>query len=187
MDKHPETLLADNPGRATALQDDSQIDWDRHVAETYYFYWGQYTYWAAQGWTTDLSASNINTTGEVAAAVMKDKGIETHPEEWRNRSQQREEALYDDVEGLNHHFRENCTLETDGSGETCGTDQPHNGENSGKRPATSSQDSVAQHPGGVFGCGCSCTDYSEDFFRTEEASWMRIETMSQPTSSPVPF
>lgn len=158
------------------------------MAETYYFYWGQYTYWAAQGWTTDLSVSNMNTTGEVAAAVMKDKGIETHPDEWRNRSQPKEAALCDDVEVLNHHFIENCTLETDGSRETCGTDHPHNGGNSGKRPATSSQDSIVQHPGSVCaGVAALVQATLRTFSRTEEASLMRIETSSRPTRSPVPF
>lgn len=174
LEKHPDTdvLSAEDSGTLTAVWDDpdTKAVWDKHVAETYYSYWEQYTYWAAQGWTTDQSVSNGNTDGEAAAAVM-DRGIQTHLKELRDgaESQQREEfkALHDNVEVLNNLFGHSCTLEEAGSsvmdsdrqcvsvavdGERCGSDDPHDGGNDRKRPAASSQQSVAEHTGNKCVC-----------------------------------
>uniref|UniRef100_A0A4W6C4E4 Trimethylguanosine synthase n=1 Tax=Lates calcarifer TaxID=8187 RepID=A0A4W6C4E4_LATCA len=114
LEKHPETelLSAEDPGTVTAPWDnqETKAEWEKHAADTYYFFWEQYSYWAAQGWTTDLAACNGNTGGEAAAAAagVMDRDAETHSDEWKDgqteaESQQREEAKAhhdDDVEAL---------------------------------------------------------------------------------------
>ncbi|KAA8587582.1 hypothetical protein FQN60_016444 [Etheostoma spectabile] len=125
LEKHPET----DPGAVAALWDDldTKAAWDKHATETYYSYWEQYSYWSAQGWTTDQSVWDGNTGGgEAAAAGGRGGSMETHTEEWRNgqtgaESQQIEEekegakALHeDDDEVLNDLFGQNCTLEAAG-------------------------------------------------------------------------
>lgn len=148
----------------TALWDDpdKKAVWDKHVTETYYSYWEQYTYWVAQGWTCDQSVPNGNIDGDAAAAAVMDGVIETHPEERRDgaESQQREEvtALHDDTEGLNDLFGQCCTLEAGGSSVTnrqhWRSDDPHDGGNDRKRPAASSQQNIAEHTGN--NCVCVC-------------------------------
>ncbi|GAA6231450.1 trimethylguanosine synthase [Lates japonicus] len=177
LEKHPETelLSAEDPGTVTAPWDnqETKAEWEKHAADTYYFYWEQYSYWAAQGWTTDLSACNGNTGGEAAAGVM-DRDTETHSDEWKDgqteaESQQREEAKahHDDVEALKDLFGQRCRLEAGGSsvtdsqthrqcgsvadireqseGELCGSDDPYDGGNDRKRPAASSEQNEGQH------------------------------------------
>ncbi|XP_037644358.1 trimethylguanosine synthase [Sebastes umbrosus] len=169
LEKHPET----DPGTVTAPWDDpdSKAEWDKHAAETYYYYWEQYSYWSAQGWTTDQSACNGDAGGGAAAAGGMDRGLETHPEEQRDgqtgaESQQREEeeeevSLHDDVEVLNDLFGQSCTVEAGGTSdrqrvsvadireqsetELCGSDEPSDGGNDRKRPAASSQQNTAGH------------------------------------------
>lgn len=66
MEKHPEHDLpsAGDPGAMSAPWDnpDTKALWDEHAADTYYYYWEQYSYWAAKGWTTDQSAGTGNIT-----------------------------------------------------------------------------------------------------------------------------
>uniref|UniRef100_A0A3Q3XBL0 Trimethylguanosine synthase n=1 Tax=Mola mola TaxID=94237 RepID=A0A3Q3XBL0_MOLML len=87
LEKHPEMalLFTKNPETGTALWDDpdTKAVWEKHVEETYHFYWEQYTYWTAQGWTIDQSFSESNNDGEAAAIVM-DRVIETYLEEWKD-------------------------------------------------------------------------------------------------------
>nr|XP_033507275.1 trimethylguanosine synthase isoform X2 [Epinephelus lanceolatus] len=132
LEKHPET----DPGTVTAPWDDpdTKAVWDQHVTETYYSYWEQFSYWSAQGWTTDQSVCNGDAGGEAAAGVM-DKDIEAHPEEWSDgqtgaESQQREKAeevtaVDDDALVLNDLFGQKCTL---GTGGRCVTDSQTDGQ-----------------------------------------------------------
>ncbi|KAI3375417.1 hypothetical protein L3Q82_021907 [Scortum barcoo] len=175
LEKHPETeLSAGDPVTVTALWDDpdSQAVWDKHVAETYYSYWEQYSYWAGQGWTADPSVCNEDAGKEAAVGVI-DGDIETHPKERRDgqttpESQQREvKALHGDVAVLNDLFGQSCTLDTGGrcvtdseidiqglsgannreesEGELCGSEDPSDGGNDHKRPATSSRQNTSKH------------------------------------------
>ncbi|XP_044074320.1 trimethylguanosine synthase [Siniperca chuatsi] len=160
LEKHPETelLSTEGPGTVTALWDDpgTKAVWDKHVAETYYSYWEQYSYWAAQGWTTDQSVCNGNTGGGEAAAGAMDRGSETQPEERRDGqtgdSQQREEE--DAVEVLSDQLGQMCTLEAGGSsaadiGEQSeaelGGSDPSDGGSERRRPAASSQQNTVEH------------------------------------------
>ncbi|TDH06221.1 hypothetical protein EPR50_G00131480 [Perca flavescens] len=166
LEKHPET----DPGAVAALWEDPETKavWDKHAAETYYSYWEQYSYWSAQGWTTDQSVCDGNTGGgdaaAAAAAGVMGGCMETHTEEWRNgqtgaESQQTEEekdkakALHDDDEVLNDLFGHNCALEAAGRSDSeidrqcvsvADVDHPSDGGNSNKRPAASSQDNTAE-------------------------------------------
>ncbi|XP_031146814.2 trimethylguanosine synthase isoform X2 [Sander lucioperca] len=158
LEKHPET----DPGAVAALWDDpdTKAAWDKHATETYYSYWEQYSYWSAQGWTTDQSVCDGNTGGGDAAAGVMGGCMETHTEEWRNgqtgaESQQIEEAkaLHDDDEVLSDLFGQSCTLEAAGRSDSerdrrcvsvADMDPPSDGGNSNKRPAASSQDNTAE-------------------------------------------
>uniref|UniRef100_A0A8C9XNN5 Trimethylguanosine synthase n=1 Tax=Sander lucioperca TaxID=283035 RepID=A0A8C9XNN5_SANLU len=161
LEKHPET----DPGAVAALWDDpdTKAAWDKHATETYYSYWEQYSYWSAQGWTTDQSVCDGNTGGGDAAAGVMGGCMETHTEEWRNgqtgaESQQIEEAkaLHDDDEVLSDLFGQSCTLEAAGRSDSerdrrcvsvADMDPPSDGGNSNKRPAASSQDNTAEQTG----------------------------------------
>ncbi|XP_026231051.1 trimethylguanosine synthase [Anabas testudineus] len=163
LEKHPETelLSADDPTTVTAPWDDPDRKalWDKHAADTYYSYWEQYSYWAAQGWTTGQS---VCPSGEEAAAAgLMDRDTETHSNEGRNQhggaeSQQREEEVKAppcDAEVLIDAFGQSCTLEavgdshihTQSEGEQCGSNEPSDGGNERKRSAAYSQRNTAQH------------------------------------------
>ncbi|XP_029310133.1 trimethylguanosine synthase [Cottoperca gobio] len=163
LEKHPDT----DQGAVTALWEDPHTKdvWDQHATETYYSYWEQYSYWSAQGWTADQSVCNGNTGGEAAAGEVGG-GIETDPEEWRDgqtgsESQQSAEevkALHDDVEVLNDEFGQSCTLEAGGrsvsDSEPHTQQQPSDGGNGHKRPASSSQLNTAEHKDSQQPPGC---------------------------------
>ncbi|KAK2844020.1 hypothetical protein Q5P01_010679 [Channa striata] len=165
LENHPETelLSVDSPGGVTAPWDDpdTRAAWDKHAADTYYSYWEQYSYWAAQGWTADLSICNGNAGGE-AAVGETDRGAETHSEESRDwQSEEQVKAAHHDTEDLSDVFGQSCTLERAGSsmsdsqirtvcvgeqaeGEACASDEPSDGGNDHKRPVASSQHNTAQ-------------------------------------------
>ncbi|XP_035490132.2 trimethylguanosine synthase [Scophthalmus maximus] len=174
LEKHPETelLSAEEPGTVTAPWDDPETRavWDKHAADTYYSYWEQYSYWTAEGWTTDQSVCSGITGGVEAAGVMD--SAELQDGENGAESQQREEevkALHEDVEVLKDLLGQKCTLEAAGSSVTdskthgecesgtdikeqsedqlCGSDDPSDGGNDRKRPAqkSSSQQDTAKH------------------------------------------
>lgn len=171
-EKYPEAavLSVENSGAVTALWEDpnTKAVWDKHVAETYYYYQEQYTYWAAHGWTTDQSVSKENTDGEAAASeLLIEEGNGACLNEWRDgaESQQREEFKTDHDDTLSDHFGNSCTIEVDGSSvtdlkrqclsaaidrENCYSDDPHDGGNDRKRPTTSSQQSMVEHTGKIL-------------------------------------
>ncbi|KAK1879371.1 Trimethylguanosine synthase [Dissostichus eleginoides] len=146
LEKLPET----DPGSGTAPWDDphSKAAWDTHAAETYYSYWDQFSYWAAQGWSAE------------------------QPTEDQQRAEE-EEALRDDAEGLKDLFAHSCTLglrsvsdsETEcvsvcdirqqSERELCVSDRPSDGGSDHRRHAASSQGHTAQQtdsqhaPGGA--------------------------------------
>ncbi|KAM9845030.1 trimethylguanosine synthase [Aulostomus maculatus] len=157
LEKHPET---EGSGTVTAPWDDpdTKAVWDQHAADTYYYYWEQYSYWTGQGWTTEQCNGN---SGEEAEGM--DDSAQRCLEEWTDRI-----TVQDDLEDLNDLFGQNCTFEEGGNiltdsetnrgsvsvsdvrqqseGEVCCSDHPSDGGNSEKRPATSSQQNTAQHP-----------------------------------------
>ncbi|XP_078121069.1 trimethylguanosine synthase [Sander vitreus] len=173
LEKHPQT----DPGAVAALWDDpdTKAAWDKHAAETYYSYWEQYSYWSAQGWTTDQSVCDGNTGGGDAAAGVMGGCMETHTEEWRNgqtgaESQHIEEAkaLHDDDEVLSDLFGQSCTLEAAGRSDSerdrrcvsvADMDPPSDGGNSNKRPAASSQDNTAKQTDSQQRSGSSNRQY----------------------------
>lgn len=61
LEKHPETETRDPEGLTVLLADPhTRLQWEQHLAETYYSYWEQYTYWAAQGWTVERGSRADN-------------------------------------------------------------------------------------------------------------------------------
>lgn len=142
-----ETPLADSGGRSSAPWDDSKLEWDKHVAETYYSYWEQYMYWVGQGWTADFSGSTVNNNEE-AASVVAGGSSEIHPERGRDGVERQVKAPQDDAELLNQLFGENCTLDLSEDRKVCSSD-PRDGGNNCERPASSSQQSTPQQSGNV--------------------------------------
>ncbi|KAM6919150.1 trimethylguanosine synthase [Xenentodon cancila] len=135
LDKHPETSTEDPV--SPWGDPDTRAVWDQHVAETYYSYWEQYLYWAAQGWTTDLSGCTGRTVGEDAAGVT-DVG------------KMASEATNED---LSHVFNQSCTLEValrcptergQSGGQLGGSEDPSDGGNDDTRPSDHPQDTSAQ-------------------------------------------
>ncbi|KAM7401447.1 hypothetical protein PAMA_005584 [Pampus argenteus] len=165
LQKHPETelLFAEAPDSVTGPWDDpeSKAAWEQHAAETYYYYWEQYSYWAGQGWTTD-----VNTGREEKA-----EGSNNHCDgATAAESQKREEvkAVDDEVEVLNDLLGQNCTLDGGSTvtesgagrqcvsvtgigeqpeGEVCGSGDPSDGGKGCKRPAAYSEHNTAEHTG----------------------------------------
>ncbi|XP_042353817.1 trimethylguanosine synthase [Plectropomus leopardus] len=165
MEKHPET----DPGAATAPWDDPQTkaEWDTHAAETYYCYWEQYSYWSAQGWTTEQSTCVGDSGGEAEGHTQTQPGEWTdgQTEDLRAEIQQRGEeevkAPHEDAEALTDVFGQQCTLEEGGRCVTdahthtqhvreqtetqlCGSDQPSDGGDDQKRPAASQHNTAQQ-------------------------------------------
>lgn len=174
LEKHPETelLSADRPTAAITPWDDpdTKAVWDKHAADTYYSYWEQYSYWAAQGWTTDQSVCPSGGEAAAAAAGVVNEDTQTPSEDRRDgwggdESRLTEEEVkgsHRDAEGLSDVFGQSCTLEAgqihrQSEGELCGSDEPSDGGNERKRPATSSQQSTVQHAGKHCVCVCVYT------------------------------
>lgn len=153
VEKHADELPSSEDSQSvTAPWDDpnKMAAWDRHAADTYYHYWEQYSYWAAQGWTVALSREGDATLEETADEGMHGgKG---------KRSEERLDQNTADVEVLNDLIEKNCTLEASGnisadSGTTrrrSDTDclpEPSDGGNRGKKADVSSQQDRTQHAG----------------------------------------
>ncbi|XP_051944783.1 trimethylguanosine synthase isoform X2 [Hippocampus zosterae] len=151
VEKHGDELPSseDSPSVTAPWDDPNKMAaWDRHAADTYYHYWEQYSYWAAQGWTVDLSHEGDATLEETAdEGTNGGKG---------KRSGERLDQNSADVEVLNDLIEKNCTLEasgniTDDSGTTrrrSDTDclsEPSDGGNRGKKANVSSQQDGTQH------------------------------------------
>lgn len=121
-----EPRLADSGERSSAPWDDSRLEWDKHVAETYYSYWEQYTYWVGQGWTVDSSGSTENNNEEEAEHEVT--------------------APHHDVEALDQLFGENCTLEQSEKRKVSDSNPCDTGNNC-EKPSSSSQHNTPQQSG----------------------------------------
>ncbi|XP_054625302.1 trimethylguanosine synthase [Dunckerocampus dactyliophorus] len=146
LEKHAEHDLQSSEGSQTVTapwdNPDTKAAWDQHAANTYYFYWEQYSYWAAQGWTADLSCEK-NTRGEEAA-----------PEEMD--AVRRNEKM-NGMEGLNHLLEQNCSLESTGNtsadletnmadiSEQPKSKEPSDAGTRGKKSDVPSQQDATQH------------------------------------------
>lgn len=117
------------------------------MAETTYYYWEQYTYWAGQGWTVDSSVDNNQE--------VMDRSSTVGPERWREGVGCPAKAPCDDVEVLKQAFSENCTLDPSEKGKVCVSD-PQDGGNKRERAASSSRHSIPQQSGNVCVCVCVC-------------------------------
>ncbi|KAL0966080.1 hypothetical protein UPYG_G00290630 [Umbra pygmaea] len=69
--------LATHPDSANSAAEppwdspDTKVAWEKHASDTFLYYWEQFTYWTAQGWTTDSSSSapvETEQPGRVAEA-----------------------------------------------------------------------------------------------------------------------
>ncbi|XP_028284123.1 trimethylguanosine synthase [Parambassis ranga] len=157
LQKYPETENSGDLSTVTAPWNSpaTKAAWDTHATETYYSYWEQYSYWAAQGWTTEVPVCSGITDREQADKV---DGIQAYSEEQTVAGNLQKE---EDVKSLNDKFGQSFTLEegwncvissetdseyvnvTDGANhseeEQCGSNGPSDGGSDCKRPAASSQ------------------------------------------------
>ncbi|XP_067309791.1 trimethylguanosine synthase isoform X2 [Pseudorasbora parva] len=80
LEKHPENS-------SSAAQDcsPSESDWDEHFQQAYQYYWEQFNYWAAQGWTVDESYSTTTASEE-------DQDIRGETEALGNQTEERSKA-----------------------------------------------------------------------------------------------
>lgn len=163
LEKHPESQLssAECPETVTAPWDnpDTKAAWDQHATETYYYYWEQYSYWAAQGWTAEPPVCSEDTDGQQATGET-----DTHTEDGRHG----QAGACDDLTGQNCkseagacdvvdligqmslHTQEvtgQCDDAEQQDGAACGNDQPCDGGNDHKRAASPSAHSTAQNTG----------------------------------------
>ena len=178
MEKHPETCLlsAEEPETVTAPWDnqDTKVAWDKHATDTYYSYWERYTYWSAQGWTTDHSEHIGNTGGEKADGMI-DRGLLTvSKEQSKGKTRAENHERENKFEALSDLFGQSCTLQTGWScgtgseggtscgsvadiggqleGEFCGSEGPSDGGNDHKRPAATSPQDTAKQTGNIRHC-----------------------------------
>ena len=178
VEKHPETCLlsAEEPETVTAPWDnqDTKVAWDKHATDTYYSYWERYTYWSAQGWTTDHSEHIGNTGGEKADGMI-DRGLLTvSKEQSKGKTRAENHERENKFEALSDLFGQSCTLQTGWScgtgseggtscgsvadiggqleGEFCGSEGPSDGGNDHKRPAATSPQDTAKQTGNIRHC-----------------------------------
>uniref|UniRef100_UPI003AAD59A2 trimethylguanosine synthase n=1 Tax=Centroberyx gerrardi TaxID=166262 RepID=UPI003AAD59A2 len=128
LEKHPENQLssAEYPEMVMPPWDnpDTRAAWDQHATETYYFYWEQYSHWAAQGWTTDHSICTGNTDGEAPTGGM-DRERETNTHDWwdgetgveksRQREKEGAKASHVDIGVSDDLIGQNCKSEAGAS------------------------------------------------------------------------
>ncbi|XP_037132376.1 trimethylguanosine synthase isoform X2 [Syngnathus acus] len=157
LEKHPDNLPSTEDSQCvTAPWDDpnKKAIWDQHTTDTYYYYWEQYSYWAAQGWTISCEKN----TWEETTNERVDESIVNHSEE-------RLDEKNDGVEVLNGLLEKNCTLKAGGNisadsgttrqpsdmtsvtkehAEDC-VSEPSDGGNSGKKSDVSSHQEGTQH------------------------------------------
>ncbi|XP_052405136.1 trimethylguanosine synthase isoform X3 [Carassius gibelio] len=59
----------------------SEADWAEHYHQTYQYYWEQFHYWAAQGWTVDETYSTIAASEENQGSQGETEALENLTEE----------------------------------------------------------------------------------------------------------
>ncbi|XP_067219866.1 trimethylguanosine synthase isoform X2 [Chanodichthys erythropterus] len=59
----------------------SEVDWDEHCQQTYQYYWEQFHYWAAQGWTVDDSHSTTAASEEYQGSQGEIEALKNQTEE----------------------------------------------------------------------------------------------------------
>ncbi|KAL1280381.1 hypothetical protein QQF64_014981 [Cirrhinus molitorella] len=80
LEKHPEISSSRDQDCSH-----SEADWDKHYQQTYQYYWEQFHYWAAQGWTLDESYST-------AVASEENQGSREETEANENQTEERSKA-----------------------------------------------------------------------------------------------
>lgn len=76
MEKHPE-----NSSNMPQDCSRSEADWDEHCQQTYQYYWEQFHYWAAQGWTVDDSHSTTTASEEYQGSPGETEALKNQTEE----------------------------------------------------------------------------------------------------------
>ncbi|XP_048020719.1 trimethylguanosine synthase isoform X2 [Megalobrama amblycephala] len=59
----------------------SEAGWDKHCQQTYQYYWEQFHYWAAQGWTVDDSHSTTAASEEYQGSQGETEALKNQTEE----------------------------------------------------------------------------------------------------------
>lgn len=188
LEKHPEDdqSSAEDQEKVTAPWDnpDEKAEWDTHASETYYYYWEQYSYWVAQGWTADTTQPVCNGTSDAEAAVIETHQVDEKDPDPEPENHQREEVrtLQDDVAVLDHLLEQNCRIEANGSSmsdnlsvELGGSDDPADGGNGRKRPGASPQQNTTGSSGEVcfVSIVCLCREISVSSQQCYLRGWLK--------------
>ncbi|XP_077580716.1 trimethylguanosine synthase [Stigmatopora nigra] len=104
VEKHTDELHNSQCANAPWDDPNTKAAWDQHTTDMYYYFWEQYSYWAAQGWTIDSSYDEY-TEGK---AEPIDGGVEKQSGEWLD-------PKTDDVEVLNGLLEASCTVQSHGN------------------------------------------------------------------------
>ncbi|KAM6948283.1 trimethylguanosine synthase [Aplochiton taeniatus] len=74
LDTHPETHSSSSTDSEMVPppwgNPATQAAWEEHAMETYQYYWEQFSYWAAQGWTADCCRGNKDTPDPKTKALI---------------------------------------------------------------------------------------------------------------------
>lgn len=160
MEKHPEADAQD-----LLEEPDTKVMWEKHFEETYYSYWEQYVYWAAQGWTVEhlpsgeacSQASDPMDENTEMCSEGRSDGIESV-------EKVRSNGLSQDIEVLGGLLEQNCSVEDaqDSAVEPgshskdvvlaidCCTGGTQDSGNECNTPAVSSQSDRVEHKGKIF-------------------------------------
>uniref|UniRef100_A0A671MZT9 Trimethylguanosine synthase n=1 Tax=Sinocyclocheilus anshuiensis TaxID=1608454 RepID=A0A671MZT9_9TELE len=79
-----QSWLEKQPEISSSLTQDcsrSEADWDEHYQQTYQYYWEQFHYWAAQGWTVDETYNTIAASEEHQGSPGETEALENQTEE----------------------------------------------------------------------------------------------------------
>ncbi|XP_010889672.2 trimethylguanosine synthase [Esox lucius] len=72
LEKHPQS--SSHPVEPPWDCPDTRKAWEQHSRDTYLYYWEQFSYWSAQGWTAECTSSASFETGESGHAGETEGG-----------------------------------------------------------------------------------------------------------------
>ncbi|KAI7809254.1 trimethylguanosine synthase isoform X1 [Triplophysa rosa] len=85
LEKHPEAS-------SSTTHDHSETDWHEHCNQTYLYYWEQFHYWAAQGWTVDESYSTAAVSEDDQASREETEGIKNQTDSAQTKGDEEQNA-----------------------------------------------------------------------------------------------
>lgn len=87
LEKHPEAS-----SNTTHDRPHSEADWDEHCQQTYLYYWEQFHYWAAQGWTVDETYSTADVSEDGQASQEETEGMKNQTDSAQTEEEKEQKA-----------------------------------------------------------------------------------------------